>query len=211
MQYTVTTPTGTREVNIVWPEGFKKVAITAGGGFDSSLLLWLYANLPTPEGCELVVATTMHGPGADVFAKNIVAKISELTGKTFEHFILPVAPTTKSAHQVSFPTSIAMRRGMFECLIGADTTNTPELDNLEGAPVRLTLDVAERYINAKHPFLHLDKSHTVQLAHDLGLDWLPKMTHTCTESPDIRCGRCWQCSERAWAFNLLGLEDTGTF
>jgi hypothetical protein len=210
MQYTVTTPTGTREVNIVWPEGFKKVAITAGGGFDSSLLLWLYANLPAPEGCELVVATTMHGPGADVFAKRIVAKINELTGRTLEHLILPVAATTPHAKQVHFPTSIAMRRGMFECFLGADTTNPPvELPGL--APVRLTLDVAERYVNAKHPFLHMDKSHTVQLVHDLGLDWIPKMSHTCTQSEDIRCGECWQCNERAWAFNLLDLEDTGTF
>ena len=210
MQYTVTTPTGTKDIVIKWPERYKKVAIAAGGGFDSTLLLWLYANFPVPDGCELVVATTMHGPGADIFAKNIVAKISELTGKTFEHFILPVAPTTKSAQQVSFPTSIAMRRGMFECVIGADTTNpTVELPGL--APVRVPVEEQDKWQNYKLPFLHLDKSHTVQLAHDLGLDWLPKMTHTCTESPDIRCGQCWQCNERAWAFNLLGLEDTGTF
>jgi 7-cyano-7-deazaguanine synthase in queuosine biosynthesis len=99
---------------------------------------------------------------------------------------------------------------MFECVIGADTTNpTVELPGL--APVRVPVEEQDKWQNYKLPFLHLDKSHTVQLAHDLGLDWLPKMTHTCTESPDIRCGQCWQCNERAWAFNLLGLEDTGTF
>lgn len=211
MQYTVTTPTGTKVIDITWPEGHKKVAVAAGGGFDSTLLLWLYANLPTPEGCELVVATTMHGPGADVFAQSIVKKISELTGREFQHFILPVAPTTPSAKQVSFPTSIAMRRGWFECVIGADTTNPPNITLPGLAPIRVTIGDQDKWDNYKLPFLHMDKSHTVQLVHDLGLDWLPKMTHTCTESADIRCGECWQCNERAWAFNLLDLEDSGTF
>ena len=211
MQYTVTTPTGTKVIDIVWPEGYKKVAVAAGGGFDSTLLLWLYANLPVPEGCELVVATTMHGPGADVFAKGIVEKINELTGRNLQHFILPVAPTTHHTKQVSFPTSIAMRRGMFECVVGADTSNPANVILPGLAPNRLPLDQQYSWGNYKFPFLHIDKSHTVQLVHDLGLDWLPKMTHTCTESADIRCGQCWQCSERAWAFKLLGLEDSGTF
>jgi hypothetical protein len=210
MKYTVTTPTGTREVNITWPEGYKKVAIAAGGGLDSTLLLWLYANLPAPKGCELVVATTMHGPGAEVFGAGIVNKINELTGRNLQHLILPVAATTHHSKQISFPTSIAMRRGLFECVIGADTTNPPV--TLPGiAPVRVPIEDQDLWHNFKLPFLHLDKSHTVQLAHDLGLDWLPKMTHTCTETADIRCGQCWQCSERAWAFKLLDLEDSGTF
>ena len=59
------------------------------------------------------------------------------------------------------------------------------------------------------PFLHLYKTHIVDLMFEYGQEALMDLTHTCTESIDTRCGVCFQCSERAWAFRSLGKTDTG--
>ena len=209
MKYTVTTPTGTRTVEVYWPSGVKRLGLNVSGGFDSALMLWLWANFPTPEGCELLAVTTDRGLGAKEFASRIVDHVNSLTGRSIQHLVLPVAPTTPHSKQVSNPVTIAMRRGMYDCMMGADTGNPPvTLPGVE--PVRLSLE-KQNYANAKHPFLHCDKTHTVQLVQELGLSWIPEMSHTCTETSDVRCGRCWQCSERAWAYQTLGLTDIGRF
>jgi 7-cyano-7-deazaguanine synthase in queuosine biosynthesis len=210
MQYTVTTSTGTKDVTVYWPKGVKRLGIMTSGGFDSALMLWMWAQYPVPEGCSLVAVATDRGLGAKEFAQGIVDKVNELLGTRIELLVLPVSNSTRHQQQVNKPANIAMRKGMFDCVISADTTNpTVSLPGVE--PQRVTIEQQFVYDNWQHPFLHMDKSHTVQLVHDLDLDWIPKMSHTCTETADIRCGQCWQCNERAWAFNLLGLEDTGTF
>jgi len=35
------------------------------------------------------------------------------------------------------------------------------------------------------------------------------ITHSCTEQQIGRCNKCWQCTERAWAFKQLDKTDTG--
>ena len=210
MQYTVTTPTGTKEVSVYWPKGVKRLGIMTSGGFDSALLLWMWAQYPVPEDCSLVAVVTDRGLGAKEFAQGIVTKVNELLGTSIELMVLPVGENTRHPMQVKNPADIAMRRGMFDGVLSADTTN-PGVTLPGVEPKRAGLEEQFAYDNWQDPFLHMDKSHTVQLVHDLGLDWIPKMSHTCTETADIRCGQCWQCSERAWGFSTAGLTDVGTF
>ena len=210
MQYTVTTPIGTKDITIEWPANFKKVAILVSGGFDSALLLWLYANLQIPEGCSLLAVTTDRGRGAKEFAKNIVKLVSEQTGTRIEHVILPVAPMTDHSIQVRGPVRQALDRKMFDCAICADTTN-PDIELNGVAPNRLPVEEQHTKTQWRFPFLHVDKSYTVQLVNDLGLDWVMELSHTCTESSAYRCNTCWQCQERAWAFNQTNLIDIGKF
>jgi 7-cyano-7-deazaguanine synthase in queuosine biosynthesis len=60
------------------------------------------------------------------------------------------------------------------------------------------------------PFFDLYKTDIVQFAIDCNAQELFNITHTCTEQQQGRCNNCWQCQERAWAFNKLNLTDTGT-
>jgi hypothetical protein len=60
------------------------------------------------------------------------------------------------------------------------------------------------------PFIELYKTHIVDLVYEHGQDYLLNLTHTCTEQPVGRCGQCFQCNERAWAFEQLDKDDTGT-
>jgi 7-cyano-7-deazaguanine synthase in queuosine biosynthesis len=59
------------------------------------------------------------------------------------------------------------------------------------------------------PWFDLTKDHVVKLMRDLDLDEVMELTHTCTESTGVRCGKCWQCRERAWAFGRAAITDTG--
>lgn len=59
------------------------------------------------------------------------------------------------------------------------------------------------------PFLHLHKTHIVDFMFEHRQEPLMELTHTCTELTDGRCGQCFQCNERAWAFEQLGKTDTG--
>lgn len=68
-----------------------------------------------------------------------------------------------------------------------------------------------RFAMIAQPFFDADKRYVVQLAHKLGiLREAGMMTHSCSSAPSGRCYRCWQCSERKWAFDSVGLIDEGT-
>jgi hypothetical protein len=59
------------------------------------------------------------------------------------------------------------------------------------------------------PFLHLYKTHIVDLVDQFKIQALADLTHTCTEQVTSRCLKCFQCNERMWAYETLGLKDTG--
>jgi hypothetical protein len=85
-------------------------------------------------------------------------------------------------------------------------TNPPELDDLEGAPRRV-LTPPNSQIG--YPFAHMLKDEILNIMFAEGQEDLADITHSCTEQQVGRCNRCWQCTERAWAFNKLNKIDTG--
>jgi 7-cyano-7-deazaguanine synthase in queuosine biosynthesis len=59
------------------------------------------------------------------------------------------------------------------------------------------------------PFMMLYKTHIVDLVNQFEIQALANLTHTCTEQVSGRCLKCFQCSERMWAYQTLGLTDHG--
>lgn len=53
------------------------------------------------------------------------------------------------------------------------------------------------------PFLGINKAQVLMIAKELSLLPLLSLTHTCTEEPQIPCLKCWQCSEKLWAFSIF--------
>lgn len=60
------------------------------------------------------------------------------------------------------------------------------------------------------PFLHLDKSHTIDFHYRLNTLPLLEISHSCTQRRAGRCGSCYHCNERSWAFERLKKQDPGT-
>lgn len=70
-------------------------------------------------------------------------------------------------------------------------------------------------VESKHPklfnpFWNYTKKDTVKIIKDFNLVDIPNITHSCTASKTTKCGKCWQCCERAWAFAKNDMIDTGT-
>jgi 7-cyano-7-deazaguanine synthase in queuosine biosynthesis len=59
------------------------------------------------------------------------------------------------------------------------------------------------------PFIEMHKDEILKLVFDHRQEELLKLTHSCTEQKTGRCGRCFQCNERAWAFRQLDKLDAG--
>jgi 7-cyano-7-deazaguanine synthase in queuosine biosynthesis len=75
-----------------------------------------------------------------------------------------------------------------------DTSNPPDLP--DGPKRKQSYD--DKFLQ---PMFDWTKKDTVALAIELGLTDLMKISHSCTERKISRCGHCWQCRERAWAFD----------
>jgi hypothetical protein len=59
------------------------------------------------------------------------------------------------------------------------------------------------------PFIDMYKDEILKFVFDNKQEELLFLTHTCTERKTGRCGQCFQCNERQWAFDQLGKIDPG--
>jgi len=59
------------------------------------------------------------------------------------------------------------------------------------------------------PFIEMHKDEILKILFDNDQTKLLELTHTCTERKTGRCGQCFQCNERQWAFDQLGKTDPG--
>lgn len=71
-------------------------------------------------------------------------------------------------------------------------------------PVRPTENTNPRLVM---PFMMLYKTHIVDILLQENQRELLKLSHTCTEQPVGNCGVCFQCGEREWALEQLGVQD----
>lgn len=85
-------------------------------------------------------------------------------------------------------------------------TSIPEpLSSIASAPERAKREGD----NFRLPVFDLNKDSIVSLALELNLENLIATTKTCQEEREIRCGVCFKCQERAWAFEQVGVADPG--
>ena len=59
------------------------------------------------------------------------------------------------------------------------------------------------------PFIEMYKDEILKTVFDNCQEELLQLTHSCTEQKTGRCGQCFQCNERAWAFRQLDKTDPG--
>jgi 7-cyano-7-deazaguanine synthase in queuosine biosynthesis len=180
------------------------IGIFISGGFDSAVLAAL-ACRSMIDGRQVTIYTVPRYDDSLVHSERVVGWLR--TQYPAIDFTLTVVgdPTLHHSQQVASGIEAALKKGDVKILL-ADTGLPDEV--LEGeAPVR----VKSGGPRVVQPFFDYDKRVTVQLAEWMGLlNEISDISHTCTESKTIRCGACWQCRERSWAFSKLGIVDRGT-
>ena len=186
------------------------VGVFVSGGLDSGLLLYLCClikkeyNLPTNihifmvpdpnpknEDSEVVYAKQVIDWVAKTF--NISLKIT-MVGNPYEH------------HSKKIWSGILIARNICKCLLLGDMTNPEPLANDPHAPIFYSNTVPE----VVRPFLNITKKEVVALIIELNLIGLMIAANSCQTYVPIRCGICWSCRERAWAFEQNNYEDPGT-
>lgn len=181
----------------------KQYGIMLSGGLDSAVLLYLI--LKENKDIKIQPFTIPKHDGALLYIKSIIAYINTKCQVELPETI--VVGNQNLAHNEQGPSAvkeIRQKHSIDHLFFGSNKNPPVTIEGLN--PVRI------RPIDSSVlcPFFDLYKTDIVNLAVEHGLQELFNITHTCTEQQVGRCNSCWQCRERAWAFNTLNIQDTGT-
>lgn len=181
----------------------KRIGVSLSGGFDSAVLLWCCCKIAQQENldCEFRAFTVKRGDNGEEHSHNIVNHVSSHFGISIQHSFVgrPELPHYKQAW------SGVVHALKISDVVFIGDTNVPECLQGNSAPRRYDVELP----SCIQPMLYWNKDVVVQLAIDLELYDIMKLSHTCTESHDARCNKCWQCGERAWAFDQCNYTDPG--
>ena len=179
----------------------RKIGIFCSGGFDSTLLLFLCLKIIKENNLNtnLQIFTVPRHDDSIIHAQRVVDYMNKLYNIKLS--ILAVGdPNVEHFKQVSSGFKLAFEY-CDQILLG-DTATPDEIPN---GPNRI------RSMSAlfAQPFIDYTKRYIVELANQIGFIDCQTISHTCTESLTIRCNKCWQCQERAWAFKINNYVDLG--
>ena len=183
----------------------KKYGVMVSGGLDSAVLLYLLIK-KLHNGNNIQPFVIPKFDVSEVFANGVIDYYNKMLLINLPNPIRVGNP--ELFHRDMSRSAVKEILDFHECdTIFNGLNRVPDVLVNEHSPVRET----QEYERIKFPFLEYLKTDIISIMFEHKLDKLMDITHTCTESIDVRCGKCWQCQERKWAFDQLGILDTGTF
>lgn len=197
------------ELDIDLPEGNdKKILYALSGGADSAILLYILAKLNKQNGTnhEFIPFTIPRPDGGANYSPGIVHAINELLGINIPAPM--VVGDGNLPHQVVVKSAIVdlLNTGKYDILYLAENKIPDE--PVEGLiPTRAP---ENNYKRVTMPFWSITKDYTIDLYYMENVVELLTLSHSCTEQTVGRCGKCFQCNERKWAFTSLMRSDPGT-
>jgi 7-cyano-7-deazaguanine synthase in queuosine biosynthesis len=198
-------------INVFIPMGAKKIAVLLSGGSDSAILLYILAKECKKYNVDLMIFTVPRADGAINYSPKIVFEINKLLD-------IDLAPPIAVGDPHNHHHSQQTRSGHREILAkypdvdyiyyGSQKVAT-ELENLENVIYPWRPDRLFYQGKTVCPFFDLTKDHTLDLYYQLGVEDLLKYSHSCCVWDKGRCGKCYNCIERNWAFQKLDKTDPG--
>lgn len=190
-------------VHIDWNEDWR-IGPLLSGGLDSAVLLATILFTARKKNKKLKVQpfSIIKSDGSS----NYVPKILDYLSARYDFKIPPTFTVGDgSLHHTqtgqSAITEIFEKNLCDQIFFGTNKIPPQELPGL--APKRRE----GTHPRIQAPFFSLYKTHVLDLCIQLGDEKLFELTHTCTEQTTGNCRQCWQCHERAWAFEQLGIRD----
>lgn len=185
-----------------------KYGIMLSGGIDSAILM--YFLIKSNRKIDLQPFSILKHDHSYIYVNNIINHFNNKFNINIPKTILVGNPDVHHRLQGSLGVGEVFRKyPQIQMLFSGLNQNPPEP---WGDPNWIKPNrPAPNYTVAKmkFPFLHLYKTHIIDFMFEYGQEELMNLTHTCTEMTDGRCGMCFQCNERSWAFEQLGKTDTG--
>jgi hypothetical protein len=196
-----------RKIEIALPENKKRIGVMLSGGADSAILLYILALEQKLSGTdhELIPFTVARPDGAWNYVTPIVDKVNEILGIELPAPIQVGDPTLHHSQQG--------RSGELEAR-GKYQIDHFYYGSQQHPPVQMPGEYPARPTKVELPgttipFALVDKRHTLDLYNVFDVWPLIELTHSCTAQTEGRCGACYNCTERAWAFTELGFTDPG--
>lgn len=197
----------------------RRLTIMLSSGADSAILLYMICvelqrqDRSTDEIKYII--TVPKTDGAEAHSPAIVSAINEMLNINLPEPIIFGAEDVQDLHhskQIEDSVRAVFKEfdpeitDLFVYL--ADNRAVPEPWKMPGVyPHRAEKSPWPEYIAL--PFNDLDKSHTIDLHYIYGTQKLLELSHSCTQQTYGRCGECYHCNERQWAFERLGKIDPG--
>lgn len=211
-------PEDKRSFILPLPEN-RHLAIMLSSGADSSILLYMICSELIKKGRSVdeikYIFTVPKTDGAEVHSPGIVAAINEMLNINLPSpTIFGVENVQELHHSQQIQESVRVIFKEYAAdgklfLYLADNRETSELVlSPNEKPYRVDTNPFPEYLGM--PFNELMKTHTIDLHFMHGTERLLEISHTCTQQTYGRCGRCYHCRERQWAFDQLDKTDPGT-
>jgi len=199
-----------RKIEIKFPDGKKRIGVMLSGGADSAILLYLLA-LERKMECsdqELILFTVARADGAWNYVKPIVDKINTMLGIILPDPIQVGDPTLHHSKQGrSGEIEARAQHGIEHFFYGSQQHPPKEMIELPGIYPNRPDSV--ELPGTTIPFALVDKRHTLGLYEVFQVWSLIELTHSCTAQTVGRCMECYNCKEREWALDELGISDPG--
>lgn len=198
-----------REVNIELPAKPTSIGIMLSGGADSSMLLYLLCKENEKLGNihHIIPFTVAKIDGAAYWASSILQYFYNNFGIKLQQPRLVGNPMDFHDKQVASGIADALKSRFCDVLFVGENQNPPEEFPMKGMyPLRLKTNPYPETV-VQFPFLHLYKTHIIDLYSQFGIQRLAAATHTCTAKTVGRCMECFACDERRWAYEQLNEVD----
>jgi hypothetical protein len=182
----------------------KNYGIMLSGGLDSAILLYLLIN--QEPLIKIQPFTIDKTDGASRYADLLINHFNKKFSLSISKTIYVGDPTVHHRSQSTTAVIDIFNNHPVDQLFIGINQNPLELNHLPGAPNRDKKSKDPRII---FPFVDLYKTDIIKIMIKHGQEDLMSITHSCTEQSIGRCNKCWQCTERAWAFKKLAKEDIG--
>lgn len=182
----------------------KKYGLLLSGGLDSAVLLYLL--IRDFPNIDLQPFTIPKHDGSALYADPIIDHFNEKFNLHIPSSIFVGNPDAHHTMQSTTAIIEIFKKHHCDFLFMGVNTNPAELNDLDGAPKRKLESPNPRLI---YPFAYMTKDAILKIMFDNNQEDLAEITHSCTEQKVGRCNKCWQCTERAWAFTKLNKIDKG--
>lgn len=176
------------------------------GGMDSALMLYLILK----EKPLYTKLTVFNVPNTKDNARYFSTKIILFLENKFNCSIFfdYIGDITLAHNKIiNYSVNYVLENKLVDVLYVGINQNPP-IDHFVSGPTRRhpSKPIPK---NLAFPFIHLYKTHILEIYKQLDILELADITHSCTENTGKRCNICFQCHERAWAYKELGLIDRG--
>lgn len=208
-------PEDQRETVTIDIDTTKKIGIFLSGGLDSTVLLScmckdIIAQGKQPKDVIKYIFNIPKHDGAELYPPaliDLVRKKYDIELPSTTRVRIPQLHQRFHGEKVWQSILFALDNFDVDQIYLGDQRSNPDLDTT--LPIRSQKIEGPMPGTLIFPFNHTQKSHTVDIMFQLGVEEISNLSHSCTETITGKCGKCYHCKERAWAFNTMDKIDTG--